>query len=763
VPTLPPLKPLRPQIIRAILCAAILIAGVWLHAYIGTGQTHSLAMRDWETRQDDIVRLMAKQISQDILLNARQGQDLSLITHDRISRLAESPLPSPRSQLFLWTRHGTLYDPRTENLPTQELDQLVRQQARLGAKNLETLAAAAQDATNGKALYRWSRNSETEHVSWASVRLPDDTWTIFLSTPEQDIYKAAYIQEALRDDILLASISTCIILIALWLLLRALRTQSSVLSWVQHAEASVTCSNHLADLLTAAFDDTPVPQVLMKADGQVLRTNRFFRTSMDVVWVEPPVDFALEALPGWGEHAGQLQRLTAQALAEGGAEAEISLPGPSGRQRRYTLRLTTPKPVSRTLPATAASNPRAEVKTLLLCLFDITESTLLSSLLEESRSLLEHRVLERTEELGRANRRLDDSRRRMQALLDNMPDIAWLKDATGRYISVNAPFVASLGLNDPVQINGQFDSVLLTPEEAKFTREIDQRIILERKPIRLEQPYTIPELGVRWHEVIRTPIFDEAGLVVGIVGIARDMTEHRAMLQELESSEAELRRLNQLLLSSQEEERTRIGQELHDSSGQMLTGIKWLVERARLSLGKGKGTKEVGSVLAEIVPMVQRTEEELARVLLALRPKVLDELGLVAAVQSMCREFEQGNPNFALRVKLAVEEQRLSPAVRTAVFRVLQEALNNTARHSQASRVVVRLLSRDNSLIVHVGDNGCGFDETATHKGIGLRNFANRATYAGGSFQLHSVPGVGTSLRFHFPLMPKNGAESSVE
>lgn len=734
----------------------MLIAGVWLHAYIGTGQTRALALRNWEARQDDIVHLLARQISQDVLLSAKRGQTISGTLRDYLTRLGETPLPSPHSQLFLWTRRGVLYDQRTEDPTTRELAAIVARQTQLGAYNLAALATAAQDATDGNARYTWSGNFGPERVSWASVRLPDETWTIFLSTPEETIYVAAGIQDALRDDYILAGSSTFIILIALGLLLRALRTQSSVLSWAQHAEGTVAHSRCVADQLSTAFDDTPVPQVLLNAQGLVLRANRFFRTGMDVGWVEPPVDFALETLPGWGEQAALLHRLMRQALEEGGGEDEISLPGAGGQLRRYTLRINASRQAGTVTAFTGKERP--EERTLLLCLFDITENRLLSALLEESRSLLEHRVLERTEDLARANRRLEDSRRRMQALLDNMPDIAWLKDATGRYISVNAPFAESLGLDGPTKIAGLIDSALLSPEETQFTREVDQRVIMERKPIRLEQPYNIPGQGTRWHEVIRTPIFDEAGLVVGIVGIARDMTERRAMLQELEKSEAELRRLNQLLLSSQEEERTRIGQELHDSIGQMLTGIKWLVERARLTLGEGEDTKELGNVLAEIVPMVQRTEEELARVLLALRPKVLDELGLVAAVQSMCREFEQGNPRLTLRVMLAVDEVRLAPEVRTTVFRVLQEALNNTARHSQASRVIVRLSSREDILVLHVGDNGCGFDSTAAAAGIGLHNFANRAAYAGGTFRLRTKLGAGTALRFTFPLVPSGSA-----
>jgi hypothetical protein len=347
---------------------------------------------------------------------------------------------------------------------------------------------------------------------------------------------------------------------------------------------------------------------------------------------------------------------------------------------------------------------------------------------------------------------LEKARRRTQALLDNMADIAWLKDAAGRYISVNAPFAASLGLREPQDVAGLMDSSVLPAEGAWLARTIDQQVIHSRKPNKVDQPIAIPGEGLRWHEVIRTPILDEAGLVVGIVGIARDMTEHRKMMDELKTSEAELRRLNRLLLSSQEEERSRIGRDLHDSVGQLLTGIKWLVESAKLALGKGKAAESARLALDKVVPMVQRTEEELASVLLALRPKVLDELGLVAALHSMCREFQQGHPGMRLVQRVAPEDVPLPPELRTAIFRLVQEALNNVSRHSGATKVVLILRREGETLTLRVGDNGRGFNAFAEHPGLGLHNFQNRSSYAGGTYTVHTRPGTGCALHFTFPL-----------
>lgn len=749
-------NPLRRQAICAVLCAAALLAGVWWHALADIEHMREAALSSWEARQSSIAGHIAQVASLDMANAPEDGQSLTESLSRTLRKIQGLTPSSPQSQLFIWTRQGLLHDRRITEPPALDLEQTVARQTRLGGRNLHLLEKAVQDATDGRGRYSWSGTSPMELVSWVSVRLPGDTWTIFLSTPEHFVLKSSGINALTRRNLVASLVACLAILAGLGLLLRELRRRSQADLAARHVQAALDEAQSMAGQLAVALEEMPLAQAVLDAKGHILRANRHFRTATDAVWRTPPAGHALAELPGWNEHEAALHQAQAEAQQQGHASVELSLPGAGSQQRSYELNFSALRQAQAS-PERPRQLPLGPA--LLLSMQDVTEARQLSALLLESRSLLEHRVLERTEELARANRRTEESRRRLQALLDNMPDIAWLKDAGGRYISVNIPFAHSLGLESPTQIAGRHDHTLLSAEEIRFTRDIDQVIIASRTSHRVEQPYEIPGLGTRWHEVIRTPIFDDAGLVVGIVGIARDMTERRQMLEELRRSEAELRRLNRLLLSSQEEERTRIGQELHDSIGQMLTGIKWLLERAKLSLGRGKGTLAARTALADVVPMVQRTEEELARVLLALRPKVLDDLGLVAAVQSMCREFEQGNPKMRLVLRITAQEALIAPEVRTTVFRLLQEALNNVARHSAATRMVVWLGTRNGRLVLHVGDNGRGFDARVENPGLGLHNFANRASYAGGACALRTRPGVGTALRFEFPLTAEPEAD----
>jgi signal transduction histidine kinase len=196
--------------------------------------------------------------------------------------------------------------------------------------------------------------------------------------------------------------------------------------------------------------------------------------------------------------------------------------------------------------------------------------------------------------------------------------------------------------------------------------------------------------------------------------------------------EAEARSLSVQLLQAQEEERRAIARELHDEVGQSLSGA--LLEEASPALRQ----------------RLQAAVDSVRRIALSLRPSMLDDLGLVAALEWQAREI--GNRT-GLAIEIQAEESAgtLPEAHRTCIFRVAQEALRNCARHSEATRVKIALDKAVRSVTLAVEDNGKGFRVGRT-RGLGLLGMEERVTQLGGSFRLRSEPGRGATVLAELPL-----------
>jgi signal transduction histidine kinase len=234
------------------------------------------------------------------------------------------------------------------------------------------------------------------------------------------------------------------------------------------------------------------------------------------------------------------------------------------------------------------------------------------------------------------------------------------------------------------------------------------------------------------------------------------LSERRAgcLLEESRLLQVQLRSLSRRVLSTQEEERKRISRELHDVIAQVLTGIH--VQLANLSLAATATTKEMNHLLARAQRLVEKSVDSMHRFACELRPAVLDDLGLVPALQSFLKTFMKET---GVRAKMTVSAgmKGLSPALRTALFRVAQEALTNVARHAQASSVEVSILKRASSVCMLVKDDGKSFDYERTRRTkrrthLGLLGMRERIEMVGGEFTVDSATGKGTTIKALIPL-----------
>jgi two-component system sensor histidine kinase UhpB len=243
-----------------------------------------------------------------------------------------------------------------------------------------------------------------------------------------------------------------------------------------------------------------------------------------------------------------------------------------------------------------------------------------------------------------------------------------------------------------------------------------------------------------------------------MAGVSTDIQRLAATFNRmLERHENERRRSGELVLRAQEEERKRIARDLHDEVNQSLTALLLRIEAADQD-----APEELHAQLAEVRDLADQAMGELLDLARQLRPTALDDHGLVAALKSHVREFDQrGQARATFWADPRLGE--LSPDSQVVVYRVAQEALVNAARHSGASRVEVSLEPRDSRVRLEVTDNGSGFAFAEEGKGLGLSGMRERALLVGGTLAIDSRPGKGTSVVLEVPSAPAAAADADAD
>jgi len=257
-----------------------------------------------------------------------------------------------------------------------------------------------------------------------------------------------------------------------------------------------------------------------------------------------------------------------------------------------------------------------------------------------------------------------------------------------------------------------------------------------------------------WVEGDYMCFYDSGGRITGHFGIQRDVTDRTRAAEELEQSREELRALAARLQAIREEERTRLAREIHDELGQALTALK--LDLAWMGAKRTKGGRTSESLRAideSITERIDQTMEIVRRIASELRPSVLDQLGLEAAIEYL---VEDASRHTGIKVTLdtAQEFPRLPDEIASHAFRIIQEALTNVTRHSKATRVDVSVRRAGGAIILGVADNGVGFTPgslSGLHS-LGLVGMRERALACGGVLMVQGKPGEGTSIVVTIPV-----------
>jgi PAS domain S-box-containing protein len=264
-----------------------------------------------------------------------------------------------------------------------------------------------------------------------------------------------------------------------------------------------------------------------------------------------------------------------------------------------------------------------------------------------------------------------------------------------------------------------------------------------------------PDGRIVWAEHRRRPMFDPSGRVIGIEGVARDITGLIESQRRLRDSEDQMRLLAGRLQAAREEERTKVARELHDELGQILTALKLEIGRAIAALEPKHLTPTVIDRMQSLVGLSEIGIATVKRIATDLRPPALDHLGLTEAIRWEALAFKARS---GLRCHVRANGRvttSLSREQQTAVFRIFQEALTNVARHARASAVTVTISERQH-FELSIKDNGKGISDSqaADPRAIGLIGMRERAALVGGTFHIAGHRGKGTTVSVHLPLMP---------
>jgi len=273
-----------------------------------------------------------------------------------------------------------------------------------------------------------------------------------------------------------------------------------------------------------------------------------------------------------------------------------------------------------------------------------------------------------------------------------------------------------------------------------------------KEPGNYEVDYRIVQPGgtIRHIHDVVYPVINEAGQVVERYGLVSDITERKRTEEELQRSFDHLRALTAELQSVREEERRRLAREIHDELGQALTAIKLDVTALVRELPADQGSTVQRS--QSILKLLDETIQSVQRISTNLRPSILDDLGLAAALEWAAEEFE-ARTGTKCRIHMLDENITIDPDRATALFRIFQETLTNVARHAKATEVNVRLAEESGNLTLEVHDNGVGIDEEelSAGKSLGILGMRERARLLGGELTIRGVPDGGTTIRVRIP------------
>lgn len=352
------------------------------------------------------------------------------------------------------------------------------------------------------------------------------------------------------------------------------------------------------------------------------------------------------------------------------------------------------------------------------------------------------------------------------SFIEQLPNAVFRKDREGRFLLVNSQFCKLKGLNKedfignkPLEVSkgkviDQATSMMIN-SYGDVGENIHELILKTGKFYETEEEYGSSDGEKLYMHVVRMPVEDSYGNIIGSQGIMFDITERKLVEDALNHSQEQLKQFAAHLQNIREEERTGLAREIHDDLGQILVAMK-----IDLGLMKQKVLKNMDLAFMEDVTnkfdnmfnLLDNTIKTTRRIMTGLRPEVLELLGFVEAAKLYSKDFQERH-KIICRFESSVAKLDINSQQSVALYRVLQEALTNVVRHAKATSVQVQLTVRAQKLIMEIIDNGIGFDQNykVRQDSYGLIGMKERVFLLEGELTIHGEIGNGTTVRIEMP------------
>ena len=369
-----------------------------------------------------------------------------------------------------------------------------------------------------------------------------------------------------------------------------------------------------------------------------------------------------------------------------------------------------------------------------------------------------------TENVRMREAALRESEERFRTLNETSPVGVGVSSADGVLLYANSAYELILGYSRGELLGKKASDLYLNPNDrTSWLRAMKEGGAVRNVEIRLKRKDGIPV----WVSINTSDIC--YGGKQAVMGTIQDITERmraeetlrkakdeleervQERTEELATSHDRLQQLASQLIQAQEKERKRVAVELHDSLLSELAAMKFLFEAKLMLLKKGQlaDTNEFNKVLA----LMQKVIKDARGIMNNLRPSILDEVGLIPTIDWHFREYQKVYDHIQIRKQVEVLEKDIPEFLKIVIFRVLQEALNNFAKHGKGDFVDLSLWKSGNALHLRIQDNGQGFDMGGVQKGLGLESMRERVEVSLGSFHIESSEGKGTTIQasWHLP------------